>query len=384
MTHPISSVSLQHQRTDATGDADVLELRDLCVYFGSGQHERQVVDGLSLRIPRGRTAALVGESGCGKSVTAMSILRLLPHGSSRVTGEIILYPNTPAGIRAHTHPESIDLLTLSQKPLRAVRGGRIGMVFQEPMISLNPVFTVGEQIMEVLELHMGLGFRAARKRAIELLDRVEITSPAKRIDNYPHQLSGGMCQRVMIAMAIAAEPELLIADEPTTALDVTVQWKILDLLQRLQREFHMSLLLITHDLGVVSEIADTIDVMYAGRIVEHGQAKDVLQNPLHPYTQSLYRCTDSMARGHARLEVIAGNVPDPSNYPSGCRFHPRCRLSAERAKLGGRSSLNLETEMSDAVLRRCVEQYPEETSGQPPLREARNGHHVACWEANVE
>ncbi len=360
------------EQTVTTSTAPLLTVRDLRTSFAGDPGPVTVVDGVSLTIPRGQTVALVGESGCGKSVTALSILRLLPQPPASIDGGQVLLDDGPAG--------RTDLLTLTERKMRLIRGGSIAMIFQEPLTSLNPVFTVGEQIVEAIELHRPLRGKAAWSVAVELLQRVGIPSAKRRAKAYPHQLSGGMRQRVMIAMALACEPALLIADEPTTALDVTVQRQILDLLRSLQAELGMSMLLITHDLGVVSQTADDTYVMYAGRIVEHAPTDELLSGPLHPYTRALLACTPRIDRALDRLVVIPGSVPDPAEYPPGCRFHPRCALSAERAGEEGRSALPASTDAGGKVLRRCVESFDEEPSGTPALREVRPQHHVACWE----
>jgi oligopeptide/dipeptide ABC transporter ATP-binding protein len=291
------------------------------------------VDGVSLAIEPGRTLAVVGESGSGKSVTALSVLRLVATPPGRIVGGAIRFRGR-------------DLLSLSEPEMRGIRGREISMIFQEPMTSLNPVYTCGEQIMEVLELHLRMERSAARKQAAELLKKTGIPSPEQRVDDYPHQMSGGMRQRVMIAMALACRPALLIADEPTTALDVTIQAQILDLLRSLQRELEMSVLLITHDLGVVAETADHVAVMYAGQVVETCGVRELFRATRHPYTAgllaSLPRLGADVGTGAAggrtgvqsprRLRVIPGQVPDPTRFPSGCRFHPRCPLAVERCR----------------------------------------------------
>ena len=369
----------------SSGDV-LLEIQELRTLFETDGGTIPAVDGVSLSIPRGKTVALVGESGCGKSVTALSILRLIPQPPGRIVGAGILFRESPAA-------DPIDLLQLSDREMRSIRGNRIAMIFQEPMTALNPVYSIGEQIVEAVELHQGLRGKAAWATAIDALRRVGIPDAARRSHDYPHQLSGGIRQRVMIAMALSCKPSLLIADEPTTALDVTVQQQILDLLRTLKAESGMSILLITHDLGVVAEAADDVYVMYAGRIVEHGPVADVLAHPLHPYTQGLMRCTPRLSQRKERLEVIPGSVPDPRRLPSGCRFHPRCPLSADRARAGAcekgfshqrqgdRETVPVKSEISDAVLRRCVEEHDGEPSGLPTLRELKPGHFVACWEA---
>jgi len=371
-------------------DAPLLEIEDLRTAFATDERMVPAVDGVSLTIPRGKTVALVGESGCGKSVTALSILRLIPQPPGRVVGGRILFidptpiaPPTRGGATCDQRPrEAIDLLQLDDRGMRRIRGNRIAMIFQEPMTALNPVYSIGEQVAEAVELHQGLRGKGAWETVVEALRRVGIPDAARRSHDYPHQLSGGMRQRVMIAMALSCKPALLIADEPTTALDVTVQQQILELLRTLLAESGMSILLITHDLGVVAEAAEDVYVMYAGRIVEHGPVAEVLAHPLHPYTQGLMRCMPRLSRRMDRLEVIPGSVPDPRRLPSGCRFHPRCPLSADRARSGDRPTVPVKSEISDAVLRRCVEEYNGEPSGLPTLGELAPGHFVACWEAD--
>jgi len=363
----------------------LLALCDLQVAFFSGEGIVRAVDGVSLHIRRARTAALVGESGCGKSVTALSVLRLIPQPPGRIVGGRMIFNDctrgTPPTRYGATNP--IDLLKLDDQALRRIRGNRIAMVFQEPMTALNPVYSIGEQVAEAVELHQGLGGKSAWDAAIGALRRVGIPDAPRRSRDYPHQLSGGMRQRVMIAMALSCRPALLIADEPTTALDVTVQRQILELLRAIQVETGMSILLITHDLGVVAEAADDVYVMYAGRIVEHGPVAEVLAHPLHPYTQGLLRCMPRLSQRKKRLEVIPGAVPDPRCLTSGCRFHLRCPVSADRARTGERQTLPVKSEISEVVLRRCVEEYEAEPSGQPTLRELESSHFVACWEAEL-
>jgi len=348
------------------------------VAFHSRQGMVHAVDGISLRVRRRRTVALVGESGCGKSATALSVLRLIPTSTGGPTGGQIIFRDGAT---------RVDLLGLGLAALQRIRGNRIAMIFQEPMTALNPVYSVGEQIAEVIELHQGAGRRAAWSATVEMLRRVGIPDAPRRAGDYPHQFSGGMRQRAMIAMALACRPALLIADEPTTALDPTIQQQILRLLDELKQELGMSILLISHDLGVVGQVADEVYVMYAGRIVEHGPVADVLNRPLHPYTQALLRCTPRGSRTgeraarSTRLPTIPGMVPDAADPPSGCRFHPRCALTAERAVGAGRGALAVKSEFGAAVLRRCVERFDEEPSGQPALVEKASGHFVACWEA---
>jgi oligopeptide transport system ATP-binding protein len=368
-------------------DQPLLEVRELRTEFVTEAGRLTAVDGVSLNVPRGATVALVGESGCGKSVTALSIMRLIPEPPGRIVSGRVLLQAREQEEHAHASvgmpPGPIDLLQLGAKRMRMIRGGRIAMIFQEPMTALNPVLTVGEQIIEAVELHQALRGKDARDHAVEMLRKVGIAAPDRRADDYPHQMSGGMLQRVMIAMALAGRPELLIADEPTTALDVTVQLQILELLRSLQAETGLSVLLITHDLGVVAEIADYVYVMYAGRIVEHAPTGDLLTSPLHPYTRGLLHCVPRLSQRKKRLEVIPGNIPDPVNPPPGCRFHPRCRLSAERANDVGRAAIEIESRAGRSVLRRCVEPYEDEPSGRPDLQELKPGHFVACWEAEV-
>jgi len=292
----------------------LLEICDLRTSFRSAAGEARAVDGVSLSVDARGTLGLVGESGCGKTVTALSVMRLVP-APGRIAGGRITFAGR-------------DLLTLSEREIRGVRGAEIAMIFQEPMSSLDPVFTVGEQVAEAIRLHRDVSRAAARAQAIDMLRMVEIPDPERRYDDYPHQLSGGMRQRVMIAMALSCQPRLLIADEPTTALDVTIQAQILDLLQALQRRLGMALLLVTHELGVVAERADEVAIMYAGRIVERGRAEAVFSTPLHPYTVGLLRSIPKVgAARQRRLEAIPGVVPDLLHLPSGCRFRDRCPLA---------------------------------------------------------
>ncbi len=303
----------------STSNADrgkLLEVLSLHTHFFTDQGVIPAVDGISFWIERGQTLGLVGESGCGKSMTALSILRLVsPPG--RIVGGRILF-------------EGRNLLDLSPREMQDIRGNRIAMIFQEPMSSLNPVFTAGSQIAEVIRIHRPVSRGEARLQAIELLERVKIPSAAKCYDAYPHQMSGGMRQRVMIAMALACQPSLLIADEPTTSLDVTIQAEIMELLAELQQEFRMSVLLITHNLALVAEVAHWIAVMYASRVVEVARARDLFSNPLHPYTHGLLNSVPRLGISKKeRLSVIPGAVPDPRCFPRGCRFHPRCSAREE-------------------------------------------------------
>jgi peptide/nickel transport system ATP-binding protein len=314
----------------------LLEVKDLRTSFFAGDGDVAAVDGVSFSIPAGKTVGLVGESGCGKSVTALSIMRLLPKAAGRVVGGSIRYRGT-------------DLLALAESAMRRVRGNEISMIFQEPMTSLNPVITVGDQIVEAIRLHQKLGRREARDKAVHMLELVRIAEPRARLDSYPHQLSGGMRQRVMIAMALSCNPTLLIADEPTTALDVTIQAQILDLIAGLQRQLGMALLLITHDLGVVAEQADAVAIMYAGRIVEQGPPQAIFASPQHPYTVGLMNSIPGIAAGRRRLQAIPGIVPNPSERPSGCRFRDRC----------------------PRALPSCAE-------AEPLMRDVEAGHSAAC------
>ena len=319
--------------------APLLEVRDLFTQFHTDDGVVRAVDGVSFDVAAGETVAVVGESGSGKSVTALSILRLVPEPPGRIAGGSIRF-------------RGAELLELPAAGMRAIRGREISMVFQEPMTSLNPVFPCGEQIAEAVRVHEGASRAAARARAIEMLRKVGVPSPEQRADEYPHQLSGGMRQRVMIAMALACRPALLIADEPTTALDVTVQAQILELLERLQEELGMAVLLVTHDLGVVAETADRVVVMYAGQVVETATVEDLFQAPRHPYTAGLLASRPRLGERHERLRVIPGSVPDPLDPPSGCRFHPRCPCAIER----------------------CVVEMPA-------LEEIRPGHRARCLRA---
>ena len=291
----------------------VLEVKNLETYFFTEQGIIKAVDDVSFSVPKGATLGLVGESGCGKSVTAMSITRLVSAPGRIVGGEILL--------------NGCDLLSKSDKEMRQVRGAQIAMIFQEPMTALNPVFEVGFQIAEAVLAHEKVSKREAWSRAVEAMKAVSIPDPEKRAKDYPHRLSGGMRQRIMIAMALVCHPALVIADEPTTALDVTIQAQIIELLDKLREEYHLSLILISHDLGVVAEVAETVAVMYAGKIVEIGRAIDIFHNPKHPYTEGLLRSVPrlgSSVQKKDRLEVIEGMVPDLLRLPDGCSFAPRC------------------------------------------------------------
>jgi len=291
-------------------NAPLLELRKLAVSFATDDGVVHAVDGIDLSLHGGRTLGLVGESGCGKSVTSLAVMGLLPPENSRVSGEV--------------HFEGRDLLTIPPRELRDLRGARLAMIFQEPMTSLNPSFTIGNQIVEAIQRHQGMDAAAAKARAIEVLRLVRIPSPEKRFDDYPHKLSGGMRQRAMIAMALACGPQLLIADEPTTALDVTIQAQILDLMRGLRRDTGTAIILITHDLGVVAEMADDVAVMYAGQIVERAPVATLFARPEHPYTVGLLGSIPRLDEKRKRLPSIEGRVPDMTQPPDGCRFAARC------------------------------------------------------------
>jgi oligopeptide/dipeptide ABC transporter ATP-binding protein len=287
----------------------LLEIKNLQIEFGSGARAARAVDGVSLSLEAGKTLCLVGESGSGKSVTALSVAKLVPSPPARyVGGEILL--------------EGRDVLKMSSRELRDIRGGLVSYVFQEPGASLNPVFRIGAQIKESLKYHRPTA--ATDAEVIRLLKLVGIPAPESRLRNYPHEMSGGMQQRVMIAMALASQPKLLVADEPTTALDVTIQAQIIELLRDLRRQLGMAVLLITHNLGIVGDLADDVAVMYAGQIVENGPVREVLQRPLHPYTKALIQSVPELASEVDRLTTIPGTVPLPGDFPDGCRFHPRC------------------------------------------------------------
>ena len=317
----------------------LLTVRDLKTFFRTDGGVARAVDGVSFTLKKGETLGLVGESGCGKSVTSLSVMRLVPEPP----GEIV-----SGDVRFNGR----NLLSLDEAALQGVRGNDIAMIFQEPMTSLNPVFTCGDQIDEAVMLHQGLGRRAARAITVDMLNLVGIPDPDQRANEYPHQLSGGMRQRVMIAMALCCNPELLIADEPTTALDVTIQAQILELLDRLQREFGMAVLMITHDLGVIAEVADRVAVMYAGKIVETGTVDEIFANPQHPYTRGLLESIPKLNEEKSRLSVIPGTVPDATRFPAGCRFAPRCSLAEDVCE-----------------------------AEEPRLEPTSGGRFVACWMA---
>lgn len=303
----------------------ILEVKNLCTSFFTEDGEVRAVDDVSFEVEKGKTIGIVGESGCGKSVTSLSIMRLIPNPPGKVVGGEILYRGK-------------NLLNLTMDEMRKIRGNEISMIFQEPMTSLNPVFTIGNQLCEAIQLHQKLDKSSARAKAIDMLKLVGMPSPDKRIDEYPHQLSGGMRQRVMIAMALSCNPNILIADEPTTALDVTIQAQILDLLRELQNRVGMGLILITHDLGVIAEVAHEVVVMYAGRVVEKGSVKEIFANPKHPYTRGLLNSIPTLSKDPTgkikkkRLETIPGIVPNLLHLPKGCRFQERCSFVTDECK----------------------------------------------------
>jgi oligopeptide/dipeptide ABC transporter ATP-binding protein len=323
--------------------ADLLEVRNLQTSFFTPEGEVRAIDGVSFEIGESKTLGLVGESGCGKSVSSLSIMRLIPSPPGKIVGGEIFYRGR-------------DLLKLNNEEMRKIRGNEISMIFQEPMTSLNPVFTVGNQIGEAIHLHQGLGKKETRQKTIEMLRLVKIADPASRVDSYPHQLSGGMRQRVMIAMALSCNPSLLIADEPTTALDVTIQAQILELMKELQEKIGMALLLITHDLGVVAEQADDVAIMYAGKIVERSNTRAIFNRPFHPYTVGLLNSLPNIGgKKKKRLDAIPGMVPSPLNLPSGCCFRDRCPKAADL----------------------CAQ-------SEPQLIEKEPGHTVACHFPHTE
>ena len=307
----------------------LLEVKDLKTYFYTDAGVAKSVDGVTFSVERGKVLGIVGESGCGKSVTSLSIMRLVDPTTGRYEGGSILF-------------DGQDILKLPEKEMQKLRGNKISMIFQEPMTSLNPVFTIGYQIEESLMLHKGMDKKAARARAIELLELVGIPEAGKRVDEYPHQLSGGMRQRVMIAMALAGDPELLIADEPTTALDVTIQAQILDLLKELQEKLNMSIIFITHDLGVISEMADEVAVMYAGEIVEKASTRELFEDPKHPYTVGLMDSIPDINEEVDRLKTLEGLVPSLYDMPKGCHFAPRCKYACPECEKEHIKLTNLE------------------------------------------
>jgi peptide/nickel transport system ATP-binding protein/oligopeptide transport system ATP-binding protein len=346
-----------------TSSQPLLEIANLNIAFETSRGYVQPVRDVSLSIYPGQTVALVGESGCGKSVTSLSVLRLIPSPPGKVLSGSIKF-------------DGRDLLTLSEKEMRSVRGKEIAMIFQEPMTSLNPVYTIGDQIAEAVMLHQGVRSREAYRIAEESLHDVGIADPERRIKAYPHEMSGGMRQRVMIAMALSCKPRLLIADEPTTALDVTIQAQILELLRDIQRETGMAILLITHDLGVVAENADVVNVMYASRIVETADVQTLFDQPRHPYTSALFRSIPRLGEHAARLEAIPGTVPNPASFPSGCKFHTRCAATRELAASSPEEStvqIQLGAEPV-RVMKRCQQE-------EPTARELVPLHWSACHQA---
>lgn len=315
----------------------ILQIQDLHTHFFIDHKELPVVNGISLDIEKGKILALVGESGCGKTMTALSILRLVPLPGRIVSGKILfnIEKAGPCGggmRRPGLEHSLVNLLELSERQMQKIRGKEISLIFQEPGLALNPVFTIGNQISEVIKIHRK-EIKNIKKETIRLLELVKIPEPEYRIRAYPHELSGGMQQRALIAMAIAGHPKLLIADEPTTALDVTIQAQILMLIKELVKKLDMSVLLITHDLGIVAEIADNVAIMYAGKIVEYANVYEIFKNPLHPYTKGLLESIPKIDKPQKRLPAIPGTVPDISNLPSGCTFHPRCSIVVEQCKM---------------------------------------------------
>ncbi len=316
----------------------LVDVSDLRTYFYTDEGTVKAVDGVSFNIGRGETLGVVGESGCGKSVTALSIMRLIQSPPGEILeGSKILF-------------EGENLLEKDERYMRSIRGNDISMIFQEPMTSLNPVYTVGDQIGEAIELHQGLGSREAREKSVEMLRLVGIPSPEQRVDEYPHQMSGGMRQRVMIGMALSCNPKMLIADEPTTALDVTIQAQILELMKDLKRDLDTSIMLITHDLGVIADMAERVVVMYCGQIVETGEITSLFHDPRHPYTAGLLESIPRLEQKKKKLHVIEGVVPSPLNMPEGCRFNPRCPFAEDV----------------------CVNE-------EPPTHEVGEGKMVKCW-----
>lgn len=319
----------------------LLEVKNLVTTFRTAEGSLQAVRDVSFHVDKGETLCIVGESGCGKSITSLSVMRLLPSNGSIEDGEILL------------NGESLQALTPEQ--MRRIRGNKMSMIFQEPMTALNPVLTIGYQLREPLLLHHKLSKKEASKQSIELLRQVGIPNPDKRLNQYPHELSGGMRQRVMIAMALACHPSLLIADEPTTALDVTIQAQILDLIKDLKDKLDMGVLMITHDMGVVAEVADRVMVMYAGKKIEEGPVREIFENPQHPYTIGLLNSVPNVDDPEFELEPIPGNMPGLNEEISGCRFHPRCKFAMDKCK-----------------------------TDTPPEFRAGKGHYASCWLADKE
>jgi len=318
----------------------LLEVKNLKTYFYTDDGVAKAVDDVSFALDRGETLGLVGESGCGKSVSALSIMRLIAQPPGKIVNGEILFKGK-------------DILKIPEKEMQDIRGNDIGMIFQEPMTSLNPVFTCGNQIEEAVILHQKLSKEDAKVKAIEMLKLVGIPAPEQRYNEYPHQLSGGMRQRIMIAMALSCNPEILIADEPTTALDVTVQAQILELINKLQRELGMAVIMITHDLGVIAEVSTRVAVMYASKVAEYGNVDQIFYNPKHPYTISLLNSIPKLNKGKSRLATIEGNVPAPTHYPKGCHFCTRCSFAIEKC-------------------------WNEE----PPVVQIEPEHTASCWRVN--
>jgi peptide/nickel transport system ATP-binding protein len=312
-----------------------LEIKDLQVKYKTMDGVVEAVNGIDLTIEKGKTLGLVGETGAGKTTTALSILRLVPNPPGEITGGTI-------------NLEGKDLFAYSEKEMETIRGDQVSMIFQDPMTSLNPVITVGDQIAEVIQLHEKIDQKKAMEKAKEMLEMVGI--PGNRASEYPHQFSGGMKQRVIIAMALVCNPHLLIADEPTTALDVTIQAQVLDLMQKLREKYGTSMLMITHDLGIVAEVCDDVSIMYAGRIVEHGTLEDIFNNTSHPYTEGLFGSLPNIEDRTAELKPIPGLMPDPTNLPEGCVFHPRCKYCKEICK----SRVPAVTRLSDSHIVACL------------------------------
>ena len=328
----------------------VIKVEDFCVYFYTKKGDSKAVDGNHFTMYENETLAIVGESGCGKSVTAMSILGLVSEPGEIMPGSKIVYMGN-----VDRDEDGLNLATATDEQIRHIRGNEISMIFQEPMSSLNPVITVGDQIMENILTHEEVSKEEAKQRAVELLSEVGISRPEKVVDNYPFQLSGGMCQRVMIAMALSCHPKLLIADEPTTALDVTIQAQILSLMNKLKNETGTSIMLITHDLGVVAQVADNVNVMYAGKVVETAPVEELFSNPKHPYTIGLMNSMPSLAEEGKRLNTIEGSVPNPLYLPEGCYFADRCPYVTDRCK-----------------------------KGQPTDTKVKSRHHVWCFKVEEE
>lgn len=320
-----------------SGNSTLLKVVDLKVYFHSDEGVARAVDGVSFEVETGKTLGIVGESGCGKTVSCLAVMRLISEPPGEIAGGQVLF-------------DGQDLLGLSKREMRRIRGNEIAMVFQEPMTSLNPVFTCGDQVIEAVQLHQKLSVVEAREKTLDMFKLVGIPDPERRLTEYSYQLSGGLRQRVMIAMALSCHPSLLICDEPTTALDVTIQAQILDLLKGLQKELGMAIIMITHDLGVIAETADRVVVMYAGKIVESADVRTIFHNPAHPYTIGLQKAIPKIGVEQRRLSQIEGVVPTPLDFPDGCRFHTRCPVADDKC-----------------------------TREEPPLKTSSDGSGVACW-----